>query len=153
MASLNRVFLMGNLTKDVELRYTPSGMAVTDLRLAVNERVKDGDSWTEKAIFLDVTVWGRQAETCDQYLAKGSPVMVEGRLQMDEWTDKQDGGKRSRLKVVANRVQFMGSPRDEDGRSSRPEPRRDAPPAMDDAPPPDSGGGEDGLQDDDNLPF
>jgi single-strand DNA-binding protein len=151
MASLNRVFLMGNLTKDIELRYTPSGMAVTDLRLAVNERVKDGDSWTEKAMFLDVTVWGRQAETCDQYLGKGSSVMVEGRLQMDEWTDKQDGGKRSRLKVVASRVQFMGSPREEGARSGpRQDTGRNAPPADG---PPDSDEPAPDLQDDDNLPF
>ena len=109
MASLNRVFLMGNLTRDPEVRFTPSGTAVSDLGLAVNERQKNAQGeWTEVAHFFDVTVWGRTAELCGQYLAKGRPVMVEGRLQLDSWETKE-GEKRNKVKVVGERVQFLGS--------------------------------------------
>lgn len=108
MANLNKVFLMGNLTRDPEVRYIPSGTAVADLGVAVNERYKDRDSgeWREKPVFVDVTVWRRQAETCAEYLSKGSPVMIEGRLQLDQWENKE-GQKRSKLKVLADRVQFL----------------------------------------------
>ncbi len=108
MASLNRVILAGNLTRDPEVRYTPSGMAVADLRLAVNERYKDSttNEWKEKAVYVDVVVWGRQAETSGQYLSKGSPVLIEGRLQLDQW-ENQQGEKRSKLRVNASRVQFL----------------------------------------------
>ncbi len=116
MASLNKVLLVGNLTHDPELRRIPSGTAVVTLRLAVNEsfKSKTGEA-VEKAIFLDVDVWDRQAETCQQYLSKGSPVLVEGRLQMDTWDDKETGQKRSRLKVRAERVQFLSGSRREGG--------------------------------------
>ncbi len=112
MASLNKVLLIGNLTQDPELRRIPSGTAVSTLRLALNEsyQSKSGER-VERAIFLDVDVWDRQAETCQQYLSKGSPILIEGRLQMDTWDDKETGQKRSRLKVRAERVQFLGSPR------------------------------------------
>ena len=112
MASLNKVLLIGNLTQDPEVRRTPSGTAVSTLRLAVNEsyQSKSGER-VEKAIFLDVDVWDRQAETCQQYLSKGSPVCIEGRLQMDSWDDKETGQKRTRLKVRAERVQFLSGPR------------------------------------------
>lgn len=112
MASLNRVVLIGNLTKDPEVKYRPDGTAVTDLRLAVNETFRNrqtGES-VEKTCFVDVVVWARQAENCGKYLSKGSPVLVEGGLQMDEW-EAQDGGKRSRLRVRARNVQFLSSPR------------------------------------------
>jgi len=149
MASLNRVILAGNLTKDPEVRYTPSGTAVGDLRLAVNERVKQGDEWVEKPVYLDVTVWARQAETCSEYLRKGSPVLIEGRLQRDEWEDKE-GNKRSKVKVVADRVQFLSSPRGGQGKDgSSEQPRRAAAQTQDEPPEPD---GQD-LPDDDNLPF
>ena len=116
MASLNKVLLIGNLTHDPELRRIPSGTAVVTLRMAVNEsfKSKTGEA-VEKAIFLDVDVWDRQAETCQQYLSKGSPVLIEGRLQMDTWDDKETGQKRSRLKVRAERVQFLSGSRREGG--------------------------------------
>jgi single-strand DNA-binding protein len=110
MASYNRVLLMGNLTRNPEIRYTPSGTAVADLGLAVNESFKNKAGETvEQTCFVDVVVWGRQAETASEYLHKGSPVFVEGRLQLDQWESKE-GEKRSKLRVRADRVQFLGSP-------------------------------------------
>ncbi len=110
MASYNRVLLMGNLTRNPEIRYTPSGTAVADLGLAVNENFKNKAGETvEQTCFVDVVVWGRQAETSAEYLHKGSPVFVEGRLQLDQW-ESQQGEKRSKLRVRADRVQFLGSP-------------------------------------------
>src|SRR6516165_2497420 len=108
MADLNKVFLMGRLTFDPELRYTPSGSPVTELRLAVNRAWtgRDGDR-KEESLFIDVTVWERQAENCCQYLKKGSTVHVEGALKMDTWDDKATGEKRSKIKVQAERVQFL----------------------------------------------
>lgn len=107
MSSVNRVFLLGNLTRDPDLRQTPSGIPVTDLGLAVNDkyRNKAGEE-VETTCFTDVVVWGRRAEACTQYLAKGDPVMVEGRLQFDAW-ETEAGEKRSRLRVKADRVQFL----------------------------------------------
>lgn len=107
MASYNRVVLMGNLTRDVELRYTPSGTAVTDISLAVNERIKKNDQWTDEVHFFDVTLWGRTAEIAGEYLSKGSPVLVEGRLKHDRW--EQDGQKRSKVKIVGEKMQMLGS--------------------------------------------
>jgi len=109
MAQLNKVFLMGNLTRDPELRRLPSGTAVTELGLALNRSFmgKDGER-REEVVFIDVTVWDRQAETCVEYLKKGRPVHVEGYLKMDQWEDKATGEKRSKLKVQADRVQFLG---------------------------------------------
>ena len=114
MASVNKVFLVGNLTRDPELRYTSNGIAVTDLGIATNRTytTKDGER-REEVTFIDVTVWNRQAETCCQYLKKGQPVHVEGYLKLDSWDDKTTGEKRSKLKVEADRVQFLGSRRDE----------------------------------------
>lgn len=108
MADLNKVFLMGRLTFDPELRYTPSGSAVTDLRLATKRTWpgKDGER-KEETLFIDVTVWERQAENCCQYLKKGSGVHVEGFLRLDSWDDKTTGEKRSRIKLIAERVQFL----------------------------------------------
>ena len=111
--NINIVALVGNLTKDPELRHTPSGTAVTTLRVAVNDRVKRGEEWTDAAYYFDVTVWGRTAENCAQYLAKGRPVGVHGKLTWREW-DAQDGSKRQSVEVVADNVQFLGS-RGEDG--------------------------------------
>jgi len=111
MSTLNRVFLMGNLTRDPEVRYTPSGTAVGDLGLAVNETYKNKAGETvESTVFVDIEVWARQAETCAEYLYKGSPVFVEGRLKLDQW-ENQQGEKRSKLRVRADRVQFLGSPK------------------------------------------
>ena len=108
MASLNKVLLIGNLTRQPELRYTPSGTAVADLRLAVNRNytTQTGEK-SEETCFLTVVVWGKQAESCREYLDKGSPVFVEGRIQTRDWEAK-DGQKRTATEVVAERVQFMG---------------------------------------------
>jgi single-strand DNA-binding protein len=106
MASYNRVILVGNLTRDPELRYIPSGTAVTDIGLAVNDRVKRGDQWVEEATFVDVTLWGRTAEIANEYLSKGAPVLIEGRLKLDRW--EKDGQKHSKLKVVGERLQMLG---------------------------------------------
>jgi single-strand DNA-binding protein len=108
MASLNKVFLIGNLTRPPELRYTPSGTAVSDLRLAVNRSyTTQGGERREETCFLTVVVWGKQAESSAQYLDKGSPVLVEGRLQTRDWETK-DGQKRNVVEVVAERLQFLG---------------------------------------------
>ena len=108
MANVNKVMLMGNLTHDPEVRYTPKGTAVGDLRMAVNRRVPDGNgNWSEEATYLDVTVWGNTAENAQKYLSKGRAIFVEGRLQLDTWEDKQSGQKRSKLKVVGEVVQFL----------------------------------------------
>jgi single-strand DNA-binding protein len=108
MASLNKVLLIGNLTRPPELRYTPSGTAVADLRLAVNRNyTTQGGDRREETCFLTVVVWGKQAESCQTYLEKGSPIFVDGRLQTREWEGK-DGQKRTVVEVVAERVQFMG---------------------------------------------
>ncbi|MFH1046374.1 MAG: single-stranded DNA-binding protein [Candidatus Omnitrophota bacterium] len=110
MANFNRVFLMGNLTRDPELRYTPSGTAVTNLRIAVNRRFKtQTGEIKEETTFLTVVAWGKQAETCSQFLSKGKPIFVEGRLQMRSW-ETPDGQKRNILEVRASRVQFLGRP-------------------------------------------
>lgn len=110
MASYNKVLLMGNLTKDPELRYTPQGMAVVNLRLAVNRRYKNkNQELKEEVCFITAVVWNKQAETCNQYLHKGSPVFIEGRLQSRSWEDAS-GQKRSVIEVRAERVQFMGTP-------------------------------------------
>jgi single-strand DNA-binding protein len=107
-ANINRVVLVGNLTRDPELRHTPSGTAVCSLRLAVNTRRKDqSGQWVEKPNYFDVTVWGQQGENCAQYLAKGRSVGVDGRLEWREW-DAQDGTKRQAVEVVADNVQFLG---------------------------------------------
>jgi len=113
MASLNKVFLIGNLTRDPELRRIPSGTTVSTLGLAVNESYtsRNGDR-VERTLFIDVDVWDRQAETCQQYLSKGSPVFIEGRLLLDKWQDRETGKERSQVKVRAERVQFLGSRRD-----------------------------------------
>lgn len=107
MASYNRVILLGNLTRDIELRYTQGGTAVTDIGLAVNDRRKSqSGEWIEETTFVDVTLWGRTAEVAGEYLTKGSPVLVEGRLKLDQW--EQDGQKRSKLHVVCDRLQMLG---------------------------------------------
>lgn len=141
MSTLNRVFLMGNLTRDPEVRYTPSGTAVGDLGMAVNEIYKNkaGEN-VESTVFVDVEVWARQAETCAEYLHKGSAIFVEGRLKLDQW-ENQQGEKRSKLRVRADRVQFLGSPKRTDGADA----------TGDDAPPPASADAP--VADDDDIPF
>jgi single-strand DNA-binding protein len=148
MANLNKVFLVGNLTRDPEVKYLPSGTAVADLGLAVNETYKNRDGETkESTVFVDVAVWARQAETCGEYLTKGSPVLIEGRLQLDQW-ETQQGEKRSKLRVRADRVQFLGRPRNAasgDGPPDRGE--------FDGGPARGAGSGDGGVDDEDDLPF
>ena len=118
MASFNKVILMGNLTRDPEVRYTPSGTAVTELGLAVN-RVwfdKQSNQKKEETTFVDVTLWGRQAEVAGEYLTKGRSVLIEGRLHLDQWEDRESGQKRSKLKVVGENMTMTGG-RSESGGS------------------------------------
>jgi len=153
MASLNKVILCGNLTRDPEKRYIPSGTAVAELGLAVNERYKSqSGEWQEKPVYIDVVVWDRTAENCAQYLSKGSPILVEGRLQLDQWETKE-GEKRNKLRVRGDSVQFLGAPGgggggrsssagSNSGYSDQPPPPAKAPAA----PPP-------SADEDDDLPF
>ena len=130
MANLNRVLLIGNLTRDPEVRYTPKGTAVADIGIAVN-RVYSGEDGEKKeeVTFFDVTLWARQAEVAQEYLKKGRQVFIEGRLQLDTWDDKQTGQKRSRLRVVAENMQMLGSRGDSEAGSTAPgTQRRTTPP-------------------------
>jgi single-strand DNA-binding protein len=146
MASFNKVILMGNLTRDPELRYTSNGKAIAKLGLAVNRAwTSESGEKKEEVTFVDVDTFGRTAENVGQYMRKGSPILIEGRLRLDQWDDKQTGQKRSKLGVVAETVQFLGSPRSGEGGGSAPAPSRSRPtepapatsPAADaDAPPP-----------------
>jgi len=111
MASFNKVIIVGNLTRDPEVRFIPSGSAVCDISLAVNSQWTDkrSNERKEEVTFVEVTLWGRTAEIAGEYLAKGRPVLIEGRLQQDSWEDKETGQKRSKLKVVAESMQLLGS--------------------------------------------
>ena len=114
--NINRVVLVGNLTRDPELRHTPSGTPVCSLRLAVNTRRKDeSGQWTDKPNYFDVSVWGAQGESCAQYLAKGRPVAIDGRLEWREWEATDGSGKRQAVEIVADNVQFLGGRNDGDG--------------------------------------
>lgn len=106
MLSINRVILIGNLTKDPELRYTPQGVPVCELRLAANERFGRGENKREKTLFIDVVVWREAAENSAKYLQKGQSILVEGRLEQDQWQDKETGAQRSRIRIVADNVRF-----------------------------------------------
>jgi single-strand DNA-binding protein len=156
MASFNKVILVGNLTRDPELRYTPKGTAIAKIGLAVN-RVWTSESGEKKeeVTFVDVDVFGRTAENVSQYMRKGRPILVEGRLRLDQWDDKQTGQKRSRLGVVAETVQFLGSPTGNEGGSpapARPRPAAAAPAAAS-AAEPHEGGEADGPPEGDDVPF
>lgn len=125
MASYNRVILVGNVTRDPELKYIPSGTAVCELNLAINDRRKNqSGEWIEDTTFLTVVLWAKQAETASQYLTKGSPVLVEGRLKLDTW--EKDGRKQSKLSVVGERFQMLGKRTDQPQRN---EPQRQSDPA------------------------
>jgi single-strand DNA-binding protein len=159
MASFNKVILLGNLTRDPEVRYTPKGTAVTELGMAVNRvyTAENGEK-REETTFVDVTLWGRTAEIAGEYLKKGRPVFIEGRLQLDTWDDKQSGQKRSKLKVVGEGLQLLGGRPGEGGRSSSggssssgdEEGSGGARPSRPAAPPPRSAPSE---PDDDEIPF
>ena len=181
MATLNKVFLLGNLTREPDLRGFPNGQSVCDLRLAVSRRFTSNGQEQEETCFVDVVVWGKAANNCRQFLSKGSQVMVEGRLQLDTWEDRNGGGQRSRLRVVAENVQFMnrrredgapgqyasgGYPQDNapqggygggaGGYQSAPAPAAPAPRRPADAPPmppPDFGGGSRSEAPEDDIPF
>jgi len=159
MASFNRVILCGNLTRDPELRETPGGAKVCEMGMAVNERYKNqSGEWVEKPVYVDFSAWNRQAETCSQYLSKGSPVLIEGRLRYDTW--EKEGQKRSKLSVTADRVQFLGSPKQAGmgqnaGPGAAPSPAPAASGNTQPAPPPPSGDKVPGYEEEENddLPF
>jgi single-strand DNA-binding protein len=152
MSSYNRVILVGNLTRDPEIRYIPSGSAVADIGLAVNDKRKNANGeWIEEVTFVDVVLWGRTAEVAGEYLSKGSPVLIEGRLKLDRWEGK-DGQKQSKMRVVCERMQMLGGKGEGRGPAApagKPAARQDseysqsAPPDDFGAPVPDSPGGED----------
>lgn len=135
MANFNKVILAGNLTRDPELRYTPKGTAIARIGLAINRRFAGEDGQTrEETTFVDVDAFGKQAETIGQYLRKGRPILIEGRLRLDQWDDKQTGQKRSKLGVVMESFQFLDSKTGEGmpssgGSAPAPRPTRPAPPA------------------------
>src|SRR6187401_1775433 len=153
MASYNKVLLLGNLTRDPEVRYTPKGSAVADLGIAVNRQYTlDTGEKREEVTFVDVTFWGRTAEVAGEYLKKGRPVFIEGRLQLDTWDDKQTGQKRSKLKVMGEAMQMLGS-RQGGGGGDAPdeEPRGRSTGAARSSSPPK--GGPPAEPDDDEIPF
>jgi single-strand DNA-binding protein len=151
MASFNKVILLGNLTRDPEVRYTPKGTAVTELGMAVNRvyTAENGEK-REEATFVDVTLWGRTAEIAGEYLKKGRPVFIEGRLQLDTWDDKQSGQKRSKLKVVGEGLQLIGSRPGGAGGGGGDEESAGAPRSSKPAPPPKAAPSG---PDDDEIPF
>jgi len=154
MASFNKVILLGNLTRDPEVRYTPKGSAVCDLGLAVNRQYTlDSGEKREEVTYVDVVLWARLAEIAGEYLKKGRPVFIEGRLQLDTWDDKQSGQKRSKLRVIGETMQLLGSrppgtgaasESSEQDRQSRPSAKSAAPPSKSGAP---------AERDDDEIPF
>lgn len=154
MANLNKVMLIGNLTRDPELRYTPKGTAVTDLALAIN-RVWSNDQGQkqEETTFVDVTFWGRQAEIAQQYLTKGRGVYIEGRLQMDTWDDKETGKKRSRLKIHGENLQFLPDGRPAQGGNGSPAPRSSPSSSRSEPSHGGSPASSEGFHDEDDIPF
>jgi single-strand DNA-binding protein len=158
MANLNKVMIIGNVTRDPEVKYTPKGSAVTDLGIAVNRTYKVGEERKEEVTYVDVTLWGRLAEIAGEYCRKGKPIYIEGRLQLDSWEDKASGQKRSKLRVVGEEMQLLGpkmggSSGGEDEYSERPARREQ----------PSSGGGSGGFSrgsapsqpqiEEDDIPF
>ena len=163
MASVNKVMLLGNLTRDPEIRYTPKGTAVTDLGMAIN-RIRTGDNGEriEEVTYVDVTLWGRSAELAGQYLSKGRSVFIEGRLQLDQWDDKATGQKRSRLRVVGENMQFIGGQGQgggggnaQGGKQQQSKPAQQQQQPSGDSAPPQSGGAAASSFDDDadDIPF
>ena len=149
MASFNKVILVGNLTRDPELRYTPKGTAIAKIGLAVNRtwRTETGEQ-KEEVTFVDVDAFGKQAETLGQYMRKGSPILIEGRLRLDQWDDKQTGQKRSKLGVVVEGFQFLGGgQRPEGGAATAPRPARPA------TAPPTDGDADAPQPEGDDVPF
>lgn len=155
MPNLNKVMLIGNVTRDPEVKYTPKGTAVAEVGLAINRiYTPEGGERREETTFVDITFWGRQAEIVGQYAKKGSPLYVEGRLQLDSWEDKQSGQKRSKLRVVGEQLQLLGGrpggggsgggDYDSGDAPAAPRPQRSAPPPQRQAP---------SEPEDDDIPF
>ena len=133
MASVNKVILIGNITRSPEIKYTPKGTAVCDVGLAINHvRKCEGGEKIEDTTFVDVTLWGKTAEVANQYAKKGSPLYVEGRLTLESWEDKQSGQKRSKLKVVGESIQFLGFGKREEGEQAPARGQRPTPEPEDD---------------------
>ncbi|MEY2439453.1 MAG: single-strand DNA-binding protein [Verrucomicrobiota bacterium] len=155
MASFNKVILLGNLTRDPEIRYTPKGSAVCDLGLAVNRQYTlDNGEKREEVTFVDVVLWARLAEIAGEYLKKGRPVFIEGRLQLDTWDDKQSGQKRSKLRVVGETMQLLGSrPAGSAGGGEGGEEERGSRPAGKVMAPPKTAATGPAEPDDDEIPF
>jgi single-strand DNA-binding protein len=146
MASFNKVILMGNLTRDPELRYTPKGTAVAKLGLAVNRSWRNADGQQQdETTFVDVDAFGKQAETLGQYMQKGRPILIEGRLKLDQWEDKNTGQNRSKLGVILEKFSFVGGGSQNGGTTSTPQ--ATAPPPTSEVPPFDDG------PSDDDVPF
>jgi single-strand DNA-binding protein len=154
MANLNKVMLIGNLTRDPEVRFTPSGKAVADISLAIN-RVWNNDQGQkqEETTFVDITLWGRQAELAQQYLTKGRGVYIEGRLQMDSWDDKETGKKRTKLKVVGDNLQFLPDGRSSGNGGGAPAQQRSSPPSQRAQHQGASAAPADEFQEEDDIPF
>lgn len=163
MANLNRVLLIGNCTRDIEIRYTPKGTALAEIGLAVNRvySTDDGEK-KEEVTFVDVTLWGRLAEIAEKYVQKGQPIFIEGRLQLDSWDDKQTGQRRSKVRVVAENLQLLGSRSESKasssggGRPAPPQPKPSRPPVPTERPSgnrPNPQPGVDENGDPDQIPF
>ncbi len=161
MASINRVVIVGNLTRDPEIRPLPSGSNVVELGVAVNHRYKNRqtDQWVEEPNYFNVVVFGAQGDACAQYLSKGRPVAVDGRLRWSSWEDKNGGGKRSKIDIVADTVQFLGSRGDDAGQANQTQqanqgfaPSSDVPADTSDFGEP-AGVGSGGGGSDDDIPF
>jgi len=154
MASFNKVILVGNLTRDPELRYTPKGMAIAKIGLAVNRVwTNEAGEKKEEVTFVDVDVFGRTAENVGQYMRKGRPILIEGRLRLDQWDDKQTGQKKSKLGVVAETVQFLGSAPGAEGGAPAPRPSRPSRPAAAPSAPASEPVEGDGPPESDDVPF
>jgi single-strand DNA-binding protein len=155
MASFNKVILVGNLTRDPELRYTPKGTAIAKIGVAVNRVwTNEAGEKKEEVTFVDVDIFGRTAENVGQYMRKGRPILIEGRLRLDQWDDKQTGQKKSRLGVVAENVQFLGSPGGAEGGAPAARPARPAAPAAAPSPtPPAESAESDVPPESDDVPF
>ena len=160
MANLNKVMLIGNLTRDPELRHTPKGSAVAEISLAINRNwTNDQGQKQEDTTFVEVTLWGRQAELAQQYLTKGRPVYIEGRLQLDSWDDKDTGKKRSKLRVIGENMQFLDSKPGGSGGgggggySERPQQSSSAPQQRSGPPQGASAAPAEDFQEDDDIPF
>jgi single-strand DNA-binding protein len=160
MANLNKVMLIGNLTRDPELRHTPKGTAVSEISLAINRNwTNDQGQKQEDTTFVEVTLWGRQAEVVQQYVTKGSPIYIEGRLQLDSWDDKETGKKRSKLRVIGENFQFLSSKPGGGGNNSggdysdRPQQSSSAPQQRSGPPQGATAAPANDYQEDDDIPF